>query len=126
MAAAPPQFGIELLNAETYADFRQGRVTEDNLTEMTPESLLLANNILILDKMPTKRPGYTFVQNLGNGPVLATFDYQRDVDLQQFLISQVAGQLVQSKVDGTGTPLVLSTGESTTKIYSFVDRKSVV
>ena len=118
---APPSFGIDLLNTQGYADFRMGRVTEDNLTEMMPESLLLANNILILaDKMPTKRPGYTLVQNLGSGPVLATFDYQRDVDLTQFLISQVAGQLVQSKVDGTGAPLILSTGESTTKIYSFV------
>ncbi len=118
---APPQFGIELLNAQTYADFRLGRVTENNLTEMTPESLLLANNILILaDKMPTKRPGYTLVQNLGNGAALAMFDYQRDVDLTQFLITQVAGKLMQSKVDGTGTPLVLSSSESTQVPYTFV------
>lgn len=120
MAAAPPQFGIELLNSETYADFRLGRVTEDNLTEMKPESLLLANNIIILaDKMPTKRPGYTLVQKVGSGAAIASFDYQREVDLTQFLISQVGGQLIQSKVDGTGAPLVLSNGESLTKSYMF-------
>ena len=119
---APPLYGIEGLNVETYADFRLGRITEDNLSEMKLQALLLGNNVVILsDKMPTKRPGYTLVQKIASGPVIRTFDYQRTVDNAQYLVSQANGQLLASRVDGTGgSPVVLSSGEDLEDTYDFV------
>lgn len=116
----PPIAGIEGLNVDTYADFRAGRVTESNLTEMRNEELLIANNIVILaDKMPAKRPGYTLV-NTVSGKVLAQFDFQRDYDQKQYLVVNSAGKISVLDVHGTGGVTVLSSSEDPAKSYEFV------
>jgi hypothetical protein len=118
--AAPAPFGIEGLNTEVYADFRAGRVTEENLTEMKLEQLLLANNVVILaDKMCTKRPGYTLVQTVV-GKVLSLFDFQRDYDQKQFLLVNSAGRLSLADVHGTGSVTVLSTVEDQVQSHQYI------
>lgn len=103
MGGGPIPIGIEGLNATPFTDFRGGRVTADNLSEMRKEELLLANNILIqADRMPVLRPGYSLVANVTaggkyQGAVIATYDYQRSIDGKQFLIVQLAPS-VQSAV----------------------------
>lgn len=119
MGGTPAPFGIEGLNVDVFADFRGGRVTEANLTEMRNEELLLANNIVILaDKMPAKRPGYTKVQQV-IGKVLSLFDFQRDYDQKQFLIVNSAGRLSVCDVHG-GTITVLSTAEDGAASHQYV------
>lgn len=120
MGAAPPQFGIEGLNVDSYADFRLGRVTEANLTEMRNEQLLIASNLVLLaDMMPAKRPGYTFVKQ-ASGLILALFDFQRDYDQKQFLLINSAGKLSACAVDGSGAVTVLSAAEDAEESFQFV------
>lgn len=122
MAAAPPPFGIEGINSETYADFRAGRVTEENLTEMKPEELLLANNILILnDKMPVKRPGYTLVKNIGAGPCISIFDFQRDIDQKQFVLFQSGGKLGSIDAQGLTAAQILSAIEDLAARHQYAE-----
>lgn len=119
MATAPPVAGIEGLNVDSYADFRAGRVTESNLTEMRNEELLIANNVVLLaDKMLAKRNGYTLVNSVV-GKVLKIFDFQRDYDQKQYLVVNSAGRLSLCNVDGTGAVTVLSTTEDQNKSYDF-------
>lgn len=116
---APPVAGIEGLNVDTYIDFRAGRVTEDNLTEMRNEELLIANNIVILaDRMPALRPGYTLVGPT-TGKVLALFDFQRDYDQKQFLLINAAGRLSWRDVHGTGADNLLSAAEDAAASFQF-------
>lgn len=116
----PPTAGIEGLNVDSYADFRAGRVTESNLTEMRNEELLIANNIVILaDKMPAKRPGYTLVNQV-SGKVLSQFDFQRDYDQKQYLVVNSAGKISVLDVHGTGGVTVLSSSEDLAKSYAYV------
>jgi len=116
----PIPVGIEGLNVDTYFDFRGGRVTEDNLTEMRNEELLIANNIVILaDRMPALRPGYTLVGTT-MGKVLALFDFQRDYDQKQFLLINAAGRLSWRDVHGTGVDNLLSAAEDQSASFQFV------
>lgn len=120
MGAPPAPFGIDGLNVDSYADFRGGRVTESNLTEMKNEELLIANNIIILgDKMPAKRPGYTLVNSVA-GKVLSQFDFQRDYDQKQYLVVNSAGRISVLDVRGTGGVTVLSTTEDASRAYAYV------
>src|SRR5258708_27925773 len=80
---------IEGLNAQVFSNFLGGRCTNRNLTNMTPEQALIASNVVFLgDKAVAKRPGYTLVRNLVLGQLLKLFDFQRDSDNAQFLLSQ--------------------------------------
>lgn len=120
---APPTAGIEGLNVDSYADFRLGRITNENLTEMRNEQLLLASNIIILDdKMPAKRPGYTLVVT-ATGQILALFDFQRDYDQKQFLLVNSAGKLSACSISpagAVGNPTILSSVEDLLQSFQFV------
>lgn len=95
-----------------------GKVLNQNLANMDPSSLLLANNVQILsDGVIRTSPGYTLVVALGAGPVAKEYDFQRTVDHKQFVIIQHGGTITAIYPDGSLH--TLSTGESSVP-YSFV------
>jgi hypothetical protein len=89
-----------------------GKNTADNLTDATPGTMLSAKNVMILaDNQVRRAPGYTLVKNIGTGPVYSQFDFERNVDQKQFLLTHSGSQLIVSNIDGT-SQVVLSSGES--------------
>lgn len=79
-----------------------GKNTSQNLTDATPGTLLSAKNILILaDNQLRRAPGYTFLQKLGAGPVLSSFDFERNVDQKQFVFVQSGTRLFAMQADGS-------------------------
>lgn len=121
---------IQGLNIQIFSNFLGGRVTNRNLTEQTPEQSLIASNVVFVgDKAVAKRPGYTLVKNLvaagGLVRALKLFDFQRDSDNAQYLLSQwqntagTASQLVSSDVAGLLNPTVLSSTEDLNALFDF-------
>lgn len=117
---------IQGLNVQVFSNFLGGRVTNRNLTEMTPEQSLLASNVVFLgDKAVAKRPGYTKVRNFGLDKGLKLFDFQRDSDNAQFLLSQVlnanklASSLLASDVKNIAAAQVLSSTEDAAALFAF-------
>jgi hypothetical protein len=126
---------IQGLNVQVFSNFLGGRVTNRNLTEMTPEQALIASNVVFLgDKAVAKRPGYTLVRNMnaGNlgtsfGALMKVFDFQRDSDNAQFLLTQLIynptlmneSDLVVSDVLGIKPLQLLSSLESPTALFDF-------
>lgn len=117
---------IQGLNTQVFSSFLGGRVTNRNLTEMTPEQALIASNVVFLgDKAVAKRPGYRLVRNLGLGKALKVFDFQRDSDNAQFLLSQAvnidgaASSLLASDVKDIAPAQVLSPAEDPAALFTF-------
>jgi len=117
---------IQGLNVQTFENFMGGRCTNRNLTAMTSEQCLLASNVVFLgDKACAKRPGYTLVRNFPFGKVLKLFDFQRDSDNAQFLLSQMvnvgglASSLQVSDVQGLNAPQLLSGTEDPAALFDF-------
>lgn len=91
-----------------------GKNTAQNLTEAMAGTMLSAKNIMILaDNQARRAPGYTLVAQIGAGPIYSQFDFERNVDQKQFLITQSGTQLIVSNIDGTNQ-VVLSNGENST------------
>lgn len=117
---------IQGLNIQVFSNFLGGRCTNKNLTEMTPEQCLLAHNVVFLgDKAVAKRPGYTKVLNGGAADVMALFDFQRDSDNAQFLISQIkaadklSSLLKWTDVKGAGGATLSGTPEDPNALFEF-------
>lgn len=96
------------------------------MTEQTSEQCLIASNIVFLgDKATAKRPGYTLVRNLALGKVLKLFDFQRDSDNAQFLLSQAANldglhsSILESDVQNVQNPTALSALEDPAALFDF-------
>ena len=103
---------IQGLTTKVLADFSGGRVTNQNLAEMTEERCLVAHNVVFLgDKAVAKRPGYTLVTNVGAAPMLGLYDWQRDIDSRQWLVVNGNGLLALADPKGIGAALNLSSGE---------------
>lgn len=100
---------IENLERVVLNDFRGGRQTARNLTNMIPEACLVASDVMFLgDSNTRKRKGYTKV--LGTGAqIQRLFDYQRQSDQQQFLVLNYGVNMVP---DSDGTGLTWTTGDS--------------
>jgi hypothetical protein len=101
-----------------------GKNTAQNLTDATPGTLLSAKNIMILaDNQVRRAPGYTLVAKIGPGPVYSQFDFERNVDAKQFLMTHSGPQLIVSNMDGSNQ-VVLSTGESSVP-FQFVQNSFI-
>lgn len=110
---------IENLQKATLNDFRAGRQTARNLTNMLPESALVAQDIMFLgDGVIRKRKGYTKVIGTGSN-IQWMFDYQRQTDLTQWLVVNYGTNIAMTKSDGSAGLTVLSSSESTTAPFTF-------
>lgn len=97
-----------------------GKNTAQNLAEAAPGTLLSAKNIMVLaDNMLRRAPGFTLVKQVGTGPVLSTFDFERNVDQKQFVFVQSGTSLWMMQADGTGLT-ELSSDEDPTAAFQFV------
>lgn len=102
---------IKGLTPATMSSF-MGKNTSQNLTDAIPGTLLSAKNMLVLaDNQLRRAPGYTLVSKIGTGPIYSQFDFERNVDQKQFLMTQSGSQLIVSNIDGSNQ-VVLSDGES--------------
>jgi hypothetical protein len=89
-----------------------GKNTTQNLTDAVPGTMLSAKNIMVLaDNQVRRAPGYTLVARIGPGPVVSQYDFERNVDQRQFLMTHSGDQIIASGMDGSNQQ-VLSTGES--------------
>lgn len=107
----------------TFSDF-VGKNTDDNLTKLGPEYLLVAKNVICQgDDVIKKCPGYTLVKTLGGaGKILRKFDWQRQSDKKQFLLTQRGTNLsALPQVNGAfGQEQVLSGTESADDSFDFI------
>ncbi|MFZ1006410.1 MAG: hypothetical protein WAN65_06225, partial [Candidatus Sulfotelmatobacter sp.] len=118
--ASPPQRGIEGLHPRVFNRFFGGRVTNVNLTTMPDEVCLIANNVLFLgDNRVSKRPGYTLVGMPTAAQVLSLFDFQRQSDGAQFLLSQYPNKLYASGNTNPITPELISAAEDATAKFQY-------
>lgn len=103
-----------------FQSFRGGRYTRSNLTNISDDHVLVANQIIFPgDGISHKRPGYTKVaQALGFSPT-RIYDFQRQSDGKQFVILAGGGSIASIAASG-GAPTVLSTGEDATAVWDFV------
>jgi hypothetical protein len=112
---------IQNLEKAILNDFRGGRQTARNLTNMIPEAALVASDVEFLgDSMVRKRKGYTKVLGTGS-QIQRIYDYQRQSDSKQWLVLNYGTSLAFTKNDGTAGLTVLSSSESTTAGFCFVD-----
>jgi hypothetical protein len=110
---------IENLQKATLNDFRAGRQTAKNLTNMLPESCLIASDVMFLgDGKIRKRKGYTKVIGTSSS-IQRIFDYQRQSDAKQWLVLNYGTNLAMTKNDGTAGLTVLSSSESSTAGFTF-------
>lgn len=108
-----PDWGqmIRDLKQDGISEFKGKKITV-NLAEGEPGTLLSAKNVMVLsDNMLRRAPGYTLVANVGQGPVQAFYDFQRNVDQKQFVFVQSGGNIYAMNADGSGQ-IELSTGET--------------
>ena len=102
-----------------------GKNTAQNLTAAATGTLLSAKNVMILaDQQLRRAPGYTLVAPIGSGPILNQFDFERNVDQKQFLMTHSGSEIIASAADGSNQQ-VLSTGESTTAAFQFVQNSFI-
>jgi hypothetical protein len=110
---------IQGIKPDTFDQIRGGRVTARNLTNMIHEFALVASNISFLgDAQARKRDGYTLNRTLSSS-IQFLFDFPRQSDLTQFLVANYGTNLAFMPNDGSGSPTVLSSGESSTHPFSF-------
>ena len=102
-----------------------GKNTAQNLTDAAPNTMLSAKNVLVLsDNQVRRAPGYTLVSKVGTGPVLSSFDFERNVDQAQFVFVQSGTQLWAMKADGTGQVL-LSSGEDPKAVFQWTQNSFI-
>ena len=120
---------IDGANPQVWNDFSAGRMTNRNLTEMIAASCLIANNVVFLgDEGVAKRPGYTLKRRMDlGGKILGVYDFQRESDMQQFLIVQVqnpnlmySSLYICSVEPGTDVPILLSATEDPNALFQFI------
>lgn len=96
---------------------------------MITGAALIANNVVFLgDEGVAKRPGYTLKRAMAlGGKIMAKFDFQRESDMQQFLIVQVQNpNLISSSLyicsiePGTDVPVLLSSTEDPNALFQFI------
>lgn len=101
---------IKGLKQDAITEFKGKKITV-NLASGEPGTLLSAKNVMVLEDNQLRRaPGYTKVATVGNGPIKAFYDFQRDVDQKQFVFVQSGGDIYYMNADGTGKTLI-SSGE---------------
>lgn len=109
--------GIPNLKQKSFRDFRGGRVTALAESRFSPEyAIELTNCIQKGDGRTSRRPGYTLVKDLGT-KVVRMFDWQRQIDLTQYLVAQYGTNLSLIAGPGTGSTTVLSSSESSSKPF---------
>ena len=110
---------IQGIKPTTFDSLKGGRVTARNLSKMVPEFALIASDISFQgDMQARKRDGYSLNRTLSDS-IQYLFDYARQSDLTQFLVANYGANLAFMPNDGSGSPNVLSTVESTTKPFRF-------
>lgn len=110
---------IRGLRTDTYSDFL-GKNTSLNLTEMPPQYLLTAKNVVIEgDGQVRTRQGYTLVKTL-SGKIQRQFYFQRDSDLSRFVLVHRGSNLTSIPASGGGE-VVLKAGESATSTFDFTN-----
>lgn len=115
---------IKNLTPATMSSF-MGKNTSQNLTDAIPGTLLSAKNIMVLaDNQIRRAPGYTLLQTVGTGPILNSFDFERNVDQKQFVFVQSGTSIYAMQADGTGLT-ELSTGEDPDAIFMFVQNSFI-
>lgn len=115
---------IKGLTPATMSAF-MGKNTSQNLTDAIPGTLLSAKNIMVLaDNQLRRAPGYTLLQTVGTGPVLSTYDFERNVDQKQFVFVQSGTSIYAMQADGSGLQ-ELSTGEDPTAEFMFVQNSFI-
>lgn len=108
---------IKGLRTDTYSGFL-GKNTSDPLTEMAPQYLLSAKNVVIEgDGKVRTRPGYSLVQTL-SGKIQRQFYFQRDSDGSRLVLIHRGSSLTSLPVGG-GTEVVLKSAESATSTFDF-------
>lgn len=109
---------IRNMEDKTWANFRGGRYTRNNLVKISDDHVLVANQIIFPgDGIAHKRPGYTLVKAVGFNPV-RIFDFKRQSDQQQFVILAGGGNISWMRADGSQLT-ALSVGEDPTAVWDF-------
>jgi hypothetical protein len=102
----------------------QGKNTLANLAAESAFTLLSAKNVLVLaDNQMRRAPGYTFLTNVGQGPVHSIYDFERTVDGVQTVFVHSGSEIIAMNADGTNQR-VMATAENTTP-HSFVQNAFV-
>lgn len=104
---------------KAFNSFRGGRYTRSNLTNISDDHVLIANQVMFPgDGIAHKRPGYTLVAAaLGFNPK-RIFDFARQTDLKQFVILQGGGKIAWIPAAG-GIPTIIAQGEDANLEWDF-------